>query len=92
MDTSVALVQTYLRVNGYFTVAEFPVVETRRRGKYRDLRTLTDIDIMAFRFPRALQQNPDSAGPGTSIQHSDVSRLFCCGPIAALAKEPGPFL
>lgn len=64
MDTSVALVQTYLRVNGYFTVAEFPVVETRRRGKYRDLRTLTDIDIMAFRFPRARRLVPAHGAGG----------------------------
>jgi hypothetical protein len=27
MDTSVALVQAYLHVNGYFTVAEYPVLE-----------------------------------------------------------------
>jgi len=32
VDTSVALVQTYLRVNGYFIVAQFPVVE-RRSGQ-----------------------------------------------------------
>lgn len=28
MDTAVALVQAYLHVNGYFTVVEFPVLET----------------------------------------------------------------
>ena len=27
MDTCVALVQAYLHVNGYFTVAEYPVFE-----------------------------------------------------------------
>lgn len=48
MDNAVALVQAYLRVNGYFTVAEFPVVEAA--GAHR---TLTDIDILAFRFPHA---------------------------------------
>ena len=27
MDNAVALVQAYLRVNGYFTVVEYPVLE-----------------------------------------------------------------
>ena len=30
MDTTVALVQSCLHVNGYFTVVEYPVLETRR--------------------------------------------------------------
>lgn len=50
MDNAVALVQAYLRVNGYFTVAEYPVIEAMRGGRYR---SLTDIDILAFRFPGA---------------------------------------
>lgn len=50
MDTAVALVQAYLHVNGYFTVAEFPVLEAFRTAP---ARTVTDLDILAFRFPRA---------------------------------------
>lgn len=50
MDTAVALVEAYLRVNGYFTIAEYPVVEELRGERHR---TLTDIDILAFRFPAA---------------------------------------
>ena len=50
MEISVGLVQAYLRVNGYFTVAEYPVIEAVQRGKYR---TVTDLDILAFRFPNA---------------------------------------
>ena len=50
MDSAVALVQAYLRVNGYFTVAEFPVVEALRGSGHR---TLTDLDILAFRFSGA---------------------------------------
>lgn len=46
MDSAVGLVQTYLRVNGYFTVVEYPVVELRD-----DFRAATDLDILAFRFP-----------------------------------------
>ena len=50
MDTSVALVQAYLHVNGYFTVAEYPVFEASR-GDHA--RTVTDLDILAFRFAGA---------------------------------------
>ena len=50
MDNAVALVQAYLRVNGYFTVTEYPVVEVTRGHTYR---TATDLDLLAFRFPHA---------------------------------------
>jgi hypothetical protein len=47
MDTAVAIVQAYLHINGYFTVAEYPVFEA-----YRDqARAVTDLDILAVRFP-----------------------------------------
>lgn len=50
MDTAVALVQAYLHVNGYFTVAEYPVLEAYR-GDHA--RSVTDLDILAFRFAGA---------------------------------------
>jgi hypothetical protein len=50
MDTSVALVQAYLHVNGYFTVVEYPVLEAFR-GEHA--RSVTDLDILAFRFSGA---------------------------------------
>ena len=50
MDTSVALVQAYLHVNGYFTVVEYPIFEASR-GDHA--RTVTDLDILAFRFAGA---------------------------------------
>ena len=50
MDSAVSLVQTYLRVNGYFTVTEFPVVEAVRGS---GLKTATDLDVLACRFPAA---------------------------------------
>ena len=49
MDNAVALVQAYLRLNGYLTVSEYPVVAVGGGG----YRTATDLDILAFRFPRA---------------------------------------
>ncbi|MBL9141970.1 MAG: hypothetical protein JNK53_08910 [Phycisphaerae bacterium] len=50
MDNAVALVQTYLRVNGYLTVTEYPVVEALEGGGFQ---SATDLDILAFRFGRA---------------------------------------
>src|SRR5947199_9534392 len=47
MDHAVALVQAYLQLNGYFTSAEYPIIA----GAGRRTRTMTDIDMLAFRFP-----------------------------------------
>jgi hypothetical protein len=49
MDTAVALVQAYLRINGYFTVAEYPVLDVSPRTP---ARTMTDLDILAIRLHR----------------------------------------
>ena len=50
MDTAVSLVQSYLFANGFFTVTEYPILETLTPG---DSRTVTDIDLLALRFPGA---------------------------------------
>ena len=50
MDSAVALVQAYLRVNGYFTVTEYPVIASGKGGTYR---TATDLDVLAVRFPHS---------------------------------------
>lgn len=50
MDTAVSLVQSYLHVNGYFTVTEYPVMEAAGDGH---ARTVTDLDVLAFRFAGA---------------------------------------
>lgn len=47
MDNAVALVQAFLRLHGYLTVTEFPVVRRNDGGGYE---TLTDLDVLAFRF------------------------------------------
>ncbi len=85
MDNAVALVQAYLRVNGYFTVAEYPVVEAMRQGGYREA---TDLDILAFRFPGARQLVPgvghttrqDSLAyaldPALAVDHSAADMLI----------------
>ncbi len=50
MDNAVALVQAYLRLHGYFTVTEYPVIEALRGGGYR---SATDLDVLAVRFAHA---------------------------------------
>lgn len=50
MDTAVALVKTYLESSGYFVLAELPVRKADRRG-YHDV---TDLDVVAVRFPHRL--------------------------------------
>jgi hypothetical protein len=58
MDTAVALVQSYLYMNGYFTVTEYPVLELMSDGEYR---TVTDVDVLAVRIPGA-GRDDDEAG------------------------------
>lgn len=54
MDTAVGIVRSYLELCGYFVLSELPVRE--RVG--RDYRDVTDIDIVAVRFPHP----PSAAG------------------------------
>lgn len=49
MDPAVALVQAYLQLNGYLTVTEFPITT----GSGADAKAVTDIDVIALRFPGA---------------------------------------
>jgi hypothetical protein len=62
MDTAVSLVQSYLFANGFFTVTEYPILETLTPG---DSRTVTDIDVLALRFP----------GAGDSKRHATTSGI-----------------
>jgi len=62
MDTAVGLVQSYLYMNGYFTVTEYPVLELMDDGEYR---TVTDVDMLALRIP----------GAGRHSSNADVSVL-----------------
>jgi hypothetical protein len=79
VDTSVALVQAYLHINGYFTVAEYPVLEAHRSDH---ARTVTDLDILAFRFTgaghdvvRGIEGSRSAITPGRRI------RFFAAPPI-----------
>lgn len=69
MDNAVALVQAFLRLHGYLTVTEFPVVRTARGGGQE---CLTDLDVLAFRFGEAA----DSCGPSDHPVTSEGSTLL----------------
>jgi len=49
MDTAVALVRSYLQANGFFTVTEYPILESIGLTT----RNVTDVDVLALRFPGA---------------------------------------
>lgn len=55
MDTSVGLVKSYLELCGYFVLAELPLRAPARQG-YHDV---TDLDIVAVRFPHEPQTLPE---------------------------------
>lgn len=48
MDVAVNLVESYLRLNGYLTLSEIEIQARTAQGTYD---TLTDVDIVALRFP-----------------------------------------
>lgn len=47
MDVAVNLVESYLRLNGYLTLSELDIQARTERG----WETLTDVDVVGFRFP-----------------------------------------
>ena len=50
MDTAVALVRSYLQANGFFTISEYPILESLSDQR---TRTVTDVDVLGVRFPGA---------------------------------------
>ncbi|MGH9423094.1 MAG: hypothetical protein ACRD3J_24165, partial [Thermoanaerobaculia bacterium] len=70
MDHAVALVQAYLQLNGYFTSAEYPIIAAAGRNGFR---TLTDIDVLAFRFPAGLPSpEPVRSRKARGLDMSDI--------------------
>jgi len=83
MDHAVALVETYLRVNGYFTVTEYPLVEVCKYGSYR---TATDLDALAFRFPGAGRFVPFQMA--ASSNKGGPERFVCDPKLGATRDRP----
>lgn len=74
MDIAVNLVENYLRLNGYMTLSEF---EVQRRDKEGRFKTVTDVDIMAIRFPGNIYI-------GDPHQPTDSAMLLIDDPILGL--------
>jgi hypothetical protein len=72
MDIAVNLVETYLRLNGYLTISEFEVQERRPDGEFR---SVTDIDIMAIRFPGEIYAGDPHEVPDTRLLLLEDSEL-----------------
>ncbi len=75
MDPAVQLVQAYLHVNGYFTAVEYPFVQATGDG---GTRTVTDIDVLAFRFPAVGQPVGSEASPAFGPTSSWVDPALGC--------------
>lgn len=71
MDAATKLVQAYLHINGYFTAAEYPLVDLKQGEAPR---IVTDIDMLAMRFGRAMK-------PGAR-EKNGTKRERIQGPIA----------
>ena len=74
MDIAVNLVESYLRLNGYLTLTEVDVQQLGRGGKYE---SITDVDVLAVRYPGNLF--------AVDVDHEPDGRLL-------LIDDPGLFL
>lgn len=80
MDHAVALVQAYLQANGYFTIAEYPVLTRLPDGGYK---SATDVDLLALRLCHAGgviaagdQTPPFTPDPALEIPQSGTDLLL----------------
>ena len=76
MDIAVNLVESYLRLTGYFTLSEMEVHAENEDGTYR---TVTDVDIAALRFPGDTLI-AETILPSSSIKRIPAvqEKLNCC--------------
>ena len=72
MDTCVALVNAYLRFNGYVAIPEQPILVGE--GKPYRYHTATDVDILAVRFPNAAVVVPRDSGRGSCTFKRRIDR------------------
>ncbi len=86
MDHAVALVQAYLQLNGYFTSAEYPIIAGTSRNGFR---TITDIDIVAFRFPtgQPMAKKGRKAPTGLDVSYLDPGLGVPTGSIDMIIGE-----
>lgn len=90
MDIAVNLIESYLRLTGYFTLSEFEVQRRLDDGSYK---TMTDIDIMAVRMPGSerISGGGDPEGLEVLILDDPILRLEpdCVDVIVGEVKQGG---
>ncbi len=81
MDNAVALVQAYLRLNGFFTITEFQVQQPvpSRPSVYE---TATDLDVLAIRLPWAAET---VQGRGSKSETARAEVVLAEDPLLGLA-------
>jgi len=73
MDIAVNLVESYLRLTGYLTLSEFEVQARRDDGGFD---TITDVDIMAIRFPGPVYAGDPHGGSDSHLLLLDDPALL----------------
>lgn len=78
MNAGQALVRAYLNLNGFLTQTEIPVIE---RGEGEPYRVVTDIDVLALRFPHSeIRVAGNRSGPPGDI-------VFAVDPELEIAQD-----
>ena len=85
MNPAVSLVRAYFSVNGFFVETEFPIVA---RAQAAGVRSVTDIDLLAVRFPRAYRYVPEDA---RDAAESPSSRFRFLDPLLDLSGDDVEF-
>ena len=77
--------QAYLRLNGFFTVTEYPIVGQGRHGAY----SLTDLDVLGVRFPNAQHWISSKGHRGYGLENDPILDIepHCIQMIIGEVKE-----
>lgn len=77
--------QAYLRLNGFFTVTEYPIIGIGKHGAY----SLTDVDVLAARFPSAQQWITSRGQRGYAFENDPLLEIepHCIQMIIGEVKE-----
>lgn len=77
--------QAYLRLNGFFTVTEYPIIGQGRHGAY----SLTDVDVLGVRFPNAQHWISSKGHKGYGLENDPILDIepHCIQMIIGEVKE-----
>lgn len=77
--------QAYLRLNGFFTVTEYPIIAQGKHGAY----SLTDVDVLGARFPNAQHWISSRGHRGFGLENDPILDIepHCIQMIIGEVKE-----